>query len=144
MAFESKKTIILYQITQLSEQKYRLAIPFAENNFGPFEHIVFAIVLFESPSKTLLRVLFASLYLQICIFYQYIHFLVRLWARSELIPTGNTNETVKTMRRMYRMTLEGPEMDSQGQIAPTRVSLTSSRLQELLIGQLLRNVRKCE
>jgi hypothetical protein len=64
--------IILYQITQLSEQKYKLAIPFAENNFGPFEHIVFVIVLFESPSKTLFRVLFASLYLQICIFYQYI------------------------------------------------------------------------
>ena len=62
----------------LSEQKYRLAIPFAENNFGPFAHIVFVIVLFESPSKTLLRVLFASLYLQICIFYQYIPFLVRL------------------------------------------------------------------
>ena len=64
--------IILYQITQLSEQKYRLAIPFAENNFGPFEHIVFVIVLFESPSKTLFRVLFPRLYLQICIFYQYI------------------------------------------------------------------------
>jgi hypothetical protein len=64
--------IILYQITQLSEQKYKLAIPFAGNNFGPFEHIVFVIVLFESPSKTVLRVLFASLYLQICIFYQYI------------------------------------------------------------------------
>ena len=48
------------------------------------------------------------------------------------------------MRRMSRMTLQRPEMNSQGQIAPTRVSLTSSRLQELLIGQLLRNVRKCE
>ena len=45
------------------------------------------------------------------------------------------------MRRLYRMTLERPEMDSEGQIAPTRVSLTSSRPQELLIGQLLRNVR---
>jgi hypothetical protein len=45
------------------------------------------------------------------------------------------------MRRMYRMTLRRPEMKSQGQIAPTRVSLTSSRPQELLIGQLLRNVR---
>jgi hypothetical protein len=66
--------IILYQITQLSEQKYRLAIPFAENNFGPLEHIVFVIALLESPLKTLLRVLFASLYLQICIFYQYIPF----------------------------------------------------------------------
>jgi hypothetical protein len=38
------------------------------------------------------------------------------------------------MRRLYRMTLERPEMDSQGQIASTRVSLTSSRPQELLIG----------
>ena len=42
---------------------------------------------------------------------------------------------------MYRMTLQRPEMDSQGQIAPKRVSLTSYRPQELLIGQLLRNVR---
>jgi hypothetical protein len=77
---------------QLSEQKYRLAVPFAENNFGPFEQIVFVIVLLESPLKTLFRVLFASLYLQICIFYQYISILVRLWAQSELIPTGNTTE----------------------------------------------------
>jgi hypothetical protein len=53
----------------LSEQKDRLAIPFAENNFGLFEHIVFVIVLFESASKTLFRVSLASLYLQICIFY---------------------------------------------------------------------------
>jgi hypothetical protein len=72
MGLWKSNTIIYYQITQLSEQKYRLAIPFAENNFGPFERIVFVIVLFESPSKTLFRVLFASLYLQICIFYQYI------------------------------------------------------------------------
>jgi cellulose synthase/poly-beta-1,6-N-acetylglucosamine synthase-like glycosyltransferase len=62
--------IVYYQInTRLSEQKYRLAIPFAENNFGPFKHIAFVIALFASPSKTLFRVLFASLYLQICIFY---------------------------------------------------------------------------
>jgi hypothetical protein len=45
------------------------------------------------------------------------------------------------MRRLYRMTLQRPEMDSEGQIAPTCVSLTSSRPQELPIGQLLRNVR---
>ena len=42
---------------------------------------------------------------------------------------------------MYHMTLQRPEMNSQGQIVPTRVSLTSSPPQELLIGQLLRNVR---
>jgi hypothetical protein len=56
------------------------------------------------------------------------------------------------MRRLHRMKmqknvflyLQMPEMDSAGQIAPTRVSLMSSRPPELLIGQLLRNVRACE
>ena len=48
------------------------------------------------------------------------------------------------MRRLYRVTLQMPDMDSTGQIAPTRVSLTSSRAQELIIGQLLRIVRTCE
>jgi hypothetical protein len=144
MGLWKSNAIIYYQITQLSEQKYRLAIPFAENNFGPFEHIVFVIVLFESPSKTLLRVLFASLYLQICIFYQYIPFLVRLWARSELIPTGNTNENRQNNATYVSYDPAKARNGSQGQIAPTRVSLTSSRPQELLIGQLLRNVRKCE
>ena len=32
------------------------------------------------------------------------------------------------MPRLYRVTLEMPEMDSTGQSAPIRVSLTSSRL----------------
>jgi hypothetical protein len=51
--------IVYYQITQLSEQKYKLAIPFAEH----------AIFLFESLSITLCGVfIFSSLYLQICIF----------------------------------------------------------------------------
>ena len=59
-----------------------------------------------------------------------------------IIPTGNTNENVKTMQRLYRVTLEMPEMDSTGQSEPIRVSLTSSRLKELLIGQVLRNA--CE
>jgi hypothetical protein len=63
---------------QLSEQKYRLAVPFAENNFGPFEHIVFVIALLESPLKTLFRVLFASLYLQSVSFNNIFPFLVRL------------------------------------------------------------------
>jgi hypothetical protein len=48
------------------------------------------------------------------------------------------------MRRLYRMILQRSEMDSTGQIAPLRVSLTSSRLKELLIGQVLRNTRACE
>jgi hypothetical protein len=72
MGLLNSNMIILYQITQLSEQQYRLAVPFAENNFGPFEDIVFVTVFLESPLKTLFRVLFASLYLQIYIFYQYI------------------------------------------------------------------------
>jgi hypothetical protein len=56
MGLWKSNEIVYYQIMQLSEQKYRLAIPFAENNFSPFEHIVF--VMFESPSKTLFRVLY--------------------------------------------------------------------------------------
>jgi hypothetical protein len=43
--------IVYYQITQLCDQKYRLATPFAEHNFGPFERIFFVVVLFESLSK---------------------------------------------------------------------------------------------
>jgi hypothetical protein len=46
------------------------------------------------------------------------------------------------MQRLYRVTLEMPEMDSTGQSAPIRVSLTTSRLKEHLIGQVLRNA--CE
>ena len=45
------------------------------------------------------------------------------------------------MRSLYRVTLEMPEMDSTGQRAPIRVSLTSSRQKELLIGQVLRDTR---
>jgi hypothetical protein len=33
--WKSSEFVYLYQITQLCEQKYRLAIPFAEHNFGP-------------------------------------------------------------------------------------------------------------
>ena len=60
MAFESQARFN----TQLSERKYRLAVPFiADHNFGPFGRIFFVIVLFESLSKTLFRVLFLSLFL---------------------------------------------------------------------------------
>jgi hypothetical protein len=61
-----------------------------------------------------------------------------------LIRTGNKFQNVKTMRGLYRMTLEMLAIDSKGQSAPIRVSLTSSRLKELLIGQVLRNTRACE
>jgi hypothetical protein len=104
MGVWKSNAIVYYQITRLSEQKCTrlvLAIPFAENNIGPFKHIAFIIVLFESPSKTLFRVLFASLYLQICMFYHGVLFLVRLWARGSkwANPTGNTTKKyIKTMR----------------------------------------------
>ena len=48
------------------------------------------------------------------------------------------------MRRLYRVTLQMPEMDSTGQSAPICVSLTSFRLNELLIGQVLHNTSMCE
>jgi hypothetical protein len=43
------------------------------------------------------------------------------------------------MRSLYRVTLEMPEMDATA--GPIRVSLTSSWLKELVIGQVLRNTR---
>jgi hypothetical protein len=46
MGLSSQTWSYCIYITQLCEQKYKLAIPFAENNFGPFEHIVFFIYLF--------------------------------------------------------------------------------------------------
>jgi hypothetical protein len=48
------------------------------------------------------------------------------------------------MLRLYHVTLEMPEMDSTGQRAPIRVSLMSSQLKELLIGQVLCNTSVCE
>jgi hypothetical protein len=51
-------------------EQCKLAIHFAEHNFGPFGHIFFVIVLFEPESETtLFRVLLSSLCLQIFIFY---------------------------------------------------------------------------
>ena len=57
--FESQASSCIIKFTQLSEQKYRLAIPFAEHNFGPFGRN-YVIVLFQSLSKTLLRVSFTE------------------------------------------------------------------------------------
>ena len=69
MDLESQTRSYTIKLRNCLEQIYRLALLFAENNFGPFKHIVFVIVLFESQSKTLFRVLLACLYLQICIPY---------------------------------------------------------------------------
>ena len=52
------------QITYLFEKcKHCITkvIPFTEHNFGPFGHIFFVVVLFDSQSKTLFPVLFSSL-----------------------------------------------------------------------------------
>ena len=144
MGLWKSNSIILYQITQLSEQKYRLAIPFAENNFGPFEHIVFVIVLLESPSKSLFRVLFASLYLQICIFYQYIS--ISCPTVSSKWVNLNRKYDWKTSNKATFVSYD-PANGRNGlgrANCHTRVSLMSSRQQELLLGQLLRNVRECE
>jgi hypothetical protein len=60
---------VWYHISLYNEQCGKLAIHFAEHNFGPFGHNFFVIVSFEPKSKTLFRVLFSSLCLQIVIFY---------------------------------------------------------------------------
>jgi hypothetical protein len=111
MAFESHANeIVYYQITQLSEQKYKLAIPFAEHKFDPFGRIIFAIVLFESLSITLCRVLFSSLYLQICIFY---HGIISISGPTGglLIPTGST-----ILKRQQCDVCAWPEIDSKGHL----------------------------
>ena len=63
MTFEGSRSIIqvFQQITYLFEkckQCITKAIPFAGHNFGPFEHVFFVVVLFDSQSKTLFTVLF--------------------------------------------------------------------------------------
>ena len=62
-------TIFPKNVLKQCNKMYHKGIPFAEHNFSPFQDMFFVIVLFESQSKTLYRVLFSSLYLQICIFY---------------------------------------------------------------------------
>ena len=84
---------------------YHKGILFAEHNFGPFQDIFFIIALFKSQSKTLFRVLFSSLYQQICIFYfaisKYLNFTQDLNI-ALLNPIG----------------LETSEIYSKGQITP--------------------------
>ena len=61
MTFEGPRGIIFQQITYLFEkckQCITKAIPIAGHNFGPYEHIFFVVVLFDSESKTLFTVLF--------------------------------------------------------------------------------------
>ena len=69
MAFEGQARSYVIKLRNCLNQQYRLAIPFAEYNFGPFGRIFFVRDLFESLSKVLFRVIFSRLYLEICIFY---------------------------------------------------------------------------
>jgi hypothetical protein len=84
---------------------------FRRHNFGPFGHIFFVIVSFEAESKTLFRVLFSSLCLQIFIFYFCIYkiFLAR--------PVKETLEEtyIKTKRCLHPRGLEKPEINSTDQ-----------------------------
>jgi hypothetical protein len=70
MTFEKSSGVIIHSLYySISLEQCKVAIHLADHNFGPFGHIFFVIVLFEPESKTLFRVLFSSLCLQICIFY---------------------------------------------------------------------------
>jgi hypothetical protein len=72
MTFEGSGNIIFQQITYLFEkckQCISKAVPFAEHNFGPFEHIFFVVVLFDSQSKTLFTVLFSFFMLVALVFH---------------------------------------------------------------------------
>ena len=70
ITFSSTRILIQvwYHISQYNKQ-CKLAIHFAEHNFGPFGHIFFVIIVLEPEWKTLFIVLFSSLCLGIFIFY---------------------------------------------------------------------------
>ena len=97
---------------------YHKGIPFAEHNFSPFQDIFFVIVLFESQSKTLFRVLFSSLYLQICIFYfgisKYLNFTRELRRRFDRKYTL----VCQNIALLNPIARETSEIDSKGQITP--------------------------
>jgi hypothetical protein len=130
MAFGSQARLYIIKLRNCLNNNVDLAVPFTKHNFGCFGRIFFVIVLFESLSKTLFRVLFSRLYHQIWILLPYLHF----WSDCEKIPIGC----------LYCMTLQMPEIDSTGQNARICVILTSSQLQELLIGQVLCDTRACK
>ena len=85
------------------------------------------LVLFETQSNTLFRVLFSSLYLQICIFYygisKYLNFTRVLWPEVQV-------EISETMRCLHPITQETSEIDSKGQSTP--VAWISREFHDLL------------
>ena len=86
---------------------YHKGIPFAEHNFSPFQDIFFVTVLFESQSKTLFRVLFSSLYPQICIFYfgisKYLNFTRELRRRFDRKYTLDLPKHCVVKEQCHRM-----------------------------------------
>jgi hypothetical protein len=102
---------VWYHISLYNEQ-CKLAIHFAEHNFGPFGHNFFVIVSFEPESKTLFRVLFSSLCLQIVIFYFSIYRIFYIFSVAR--------ETyIKTKRCLHPRGLEKPEINSTDQSTPS-------------------------
>ena len=69
ITFSSTRILIQVWYHISYNKQCKLAIDFAEHNFGPFGHIFFVIILLEPESKTLFIVLFSSLCLGIFIFY---------------------------------------------------------------------------
>ena len=96
---------VWYHISLYNEQ-CKLAIHFAEHNFGPFGHIFFVIVSFEPESKTLFRVLFSSLCLQILIFYFGLYrifiFLARPVKRTSKQLFTSYNQQQKLLRQPHK------------------------------------------
>jgi hypothetical protein len=95
---------VWYHISLYNKQ-CKLAIHFTEHNFGPFGHNFFVIVSFEPESKTLFRVLFSSLCLQIVIFYCSIY-------RIFYIFSAARGTYIKTKRCLHPRGLEKPEINS--------------------------------
>ena len=80
--------IVYYQITQLSDQKYKLALPFAEHNFGPFGRIlIHCNILVRIINNTCFRAcIFKFAPFSFITVYKNFHF----WPDCELISNGNT------------------------------------------------------
>jgi hypothetical protein len=112
MAFGSQARLYIIKLRNCLNNNVDLAVPFTKHNFGCFGRIFFVIVLFESLSKTLFRVLFSRLYHQIWILLPYLHF----WSDCEKIPIGC----------LYCMTLQMPEMVLQVKVQPVSQGLTSA------------------
>ena len=113
---------VWYHISLYNEQ-CKLAIHFAEHNFGPFGHIFFVIASFEPESKTLFRVLFSSLCIQIFVFYYFGIYRIFIFLAR---PVKRTSKQLFTS--LHPRGLEKPEIDYTGQSTPSAMVCTCIRL----------------